>query len=66
MNADEIARIEEITGIRDLGPPTLRGDWATWEQRGSQGLMDQRVSKLKAAGYKAFFSARERRWGVKL
>lgn len=66
MDATEISKIETITGISELGEPTIRGQWATWDQRGSHGLMQQRIRQLKDAGYAAFFSAADRRWGVKI
>lgn len=62
----DTAKIAEITGIRDLEEPEIRGQWATWDQHGSKGLMDERVKRLKDEGYVAFFSARDRRWGVKV
>ncbi len=40
------------------------GKWLVSDQRGSKGIMEQRVAKLKAAGIPAFFSAGQRKWGV--
>lgn len=66
MDEQMIARIEQITGIRDIGEPAERGNWATWDQRGSRGIMNAAVAALKMAGIPAFFSAADRRWGVKV
>lgn len=61
-----LAEIAEITGIRDLPEPEIRGQWATWDQMGSRGVMDARIQRLKDAGYVAFFKAGDRTWGVKV
>lgn len=63
---DLIQRVEEITGFGDLaGRADQRGEWITWDQIGSAGIMRDRVKRLKAAGIPAFYSAADRRWGVK-
>lgn len=66
MDEQTITRIEQITGIRDIGEPEIRGQWATWDQRGSRGIMENAVKALKAEGIPAFFSAADRTWGVKI
>lgn len=59
-----MARVMEIIG-RDLGEPSVGKEWLTWDQFGSRPHMDKVVHELKAAGIPAFFSAGERRIGIK-
>lgn len=58
-----IAEISEITGIKEIDF-VEDGKWLIEDQKGSKGLMNERIAKLKAQGIPAFFNARERVWGV--
>lgn len=67
MTQEQIQTIISVSGHwGELEQPTVRGQWATWDQQGSRGVMGGRVKRLKDAGYVAFFSASDRRWGVKV
>lgn len=62
-----MATIQEILKI--AGAPsdvefTEQGKWLVSDQRGSKGVMQLWVSRLKEAGIPAFFSASDRTWGV--
>ena len=59
--------VQGITGLKDLAErATVSGQWITWEQIGSRQTMDKAVAALKLAGHPGFFSAAQRKWGIKI
>lgn len=65
MTTFTIAQIAEIVGTsEDRIEFESQGKWLVCDQIGSKGIMDSWVAKLKDAGIPAFYSSRQRVWGV--
>lgn len=59
-----LQQVREIAGVKNDVEFREDGKWLVTDQTGSKGICEGRVAKLKAAGIPAFYSARERVWGV--
>jgi hypothetical protein len=64
MTTYTVQQILEIAGAWSGVEFSRQGKWLVSDQRGSKGVMNTWVARLKEAGIPAFFNATDRTWGV--